>query len=192
MNLRDLLLDGLKDIYWAEKALVKALPNMARSSTSRYLVDALQGHLEETRNQVTRLEDVFVLLDEKVSAKKCVAMEGLINEAEHILEETGPGAVRDAGIIAATQKIEHYEIVSYSTMATFAKTLGEDDAASILLEIMEEEKEVDKYFSELAETFVNDQAHDPDDEDEEDELDEEEDEEEEEEDYDRDTEDEDE
>jgi len=162
MNLRGLLIDGLKDIYWAEKALTKAIPKMIKNATARNLADALEGHLEETKHQVTRLEEVFVSLDEKASARKCEAMEGLINEADHMMEETKLGAVRDAGIIAAAQKIEHYEIASYGTLATFAKTLGEHDAAAILAEIMEEEKESDEALTQLAKASINEQANDMD------------------------------
>jgi ferritin-like metal-binding protein YciE len=167
MNLRDLLIDGLQDIYWAEKALTKALPNMVKNATASDLAYALKNHLEETKNQVTRLEEVFQSLNEKATAKKCVAMEGLINEADHIMEDTMQGAVRDAGIIAAAQKVEHYEIASYGTLATFAKTLGEEDAASILEEILAEEKAADEALSQLAEATINDEANDPDEEDDE-------------------------
>jgi ferritin-like metal-binding protein YciE len=170
MNLRDLLIDGLKDIYWAEKALTKALPKMVQNATASDLAYALKNHLEETKNHVTRLEEVFVSLDEKATAKKCVAMEGLINEADHIMEDTLPGAVRDAGIIAAAQKVEHYEIASYGTLATFARTLGEEEAAAILEEILAEEKAADEALSQLAEATINDEANDPDEDDEDDEV----------------------
>ena len=112
-GLRDLFVDSLKDIYWAEKALVKALPKMAKNATTPNLKTAITAHLAETENQVTRLEKVFKSIGEKAAAKKCDAMDGLIKEGNGILEETEPGAVRDAGIIAASQKIEHYEIATY-------------------------------------------------------------------------------
>jgi len=164
MNLRDLLIDGLKDIYWAEKALTTALPKLVKNATASDLAYALKNHLEETKNHVTKLEEVFISLDEKASARKCVAMEGLINEANHIMEDTLQGAVRDAGIIAAVQKVEHYEIASYGALATFARTLGEEEAASILEDILAEEKAADETLSQLAETSINEEANDSDEE----------------------------
>jgi ferritin-like metal-binding protein YciE len=158
INLRDLLVAGLMDMYWSEKALITTILKMVKNATSKDLITDLEVHLEETRNQITRLEEVFELLEEKAMARKCVAMEGLINEAELIMQETEPGAVSDAGIIAAAQKIEHYEIASYGTLANFAKILGEMDAASILLEILAEEKEVDEALTELAESSINEEA----------------------------------
>jgi len=164
MNLRDLLIDGLKDIYWAEKALTTALPKLVKNATASDLAYALKNHLEETKNHVTKLEEVFISLDEKSSARKCVAMEGLINEANHIMEDTLQGAVRDAGIIAAAQKVEHYEIASYGALATFARTLGEEEAASILEDILAEEKAADETLSQLAEASINEEANDSDEE----------------------------
>ena len=164
MNLRGLLIDGLKDIYWAEKALTTALPKLVKNATASDLAYALKNHLEETKNHVTKLEEVFISLDEKASARKCVAMEGLINEANHIMEDTMQGAVRDAGIIAAVQKVEHYEIASYGALATFARTLGEEEAASILEDILAEEKAADETLSQLAETSINEEANDSDEE----------------------------
>lgn len=154
-GLRDLFVDSLKDIYWAEKALVKALPKMAKNATSQNLIDAINDHLEVTKGQVARLEEVFASVGEKASAKKCDAMEGLIKEGEGILEETEPGAVRDAGIIAASQKIEHYEIATYGTLASFAKTLGEDEAVSLLVQTLNEEKEADVTLTEAAYNTIN-------------------------------------
>ena len=164
MNLRGLLIDGLKDIYWAEKALTTALPKLVKNATASDLAYALKNHLEETKNHVTKLEEVFISLDEKASARKCVAMEGLINEANHIMEDTMQGAVRDAGIIAAAQKVEHYEIASYGALATFARTLGEEEAASILEDILAEEKAADETLSQLAETSIDEEANDSDEE----------------------------
>jgi ferritin-like metal-binding protein YciE len=154
-NLRELFEEQLKDIYWAEKALTKALPKMAKNATADELVDALNSHLEETRGQVSRLEQVFELLGKKAQAKKCDAMEGLLKEGDGILEETEPGAVRDAGIIGACQKVEHYEIASYGTLTAFAKLLGEDDVAALLHETLEEEKAADSALTEVAETAIN-------------------------------------
>ncbi|MFD1604440.1 ferritin-like domain-containing protein [Flavobacterium artemisiae] len=154
-GLRDLFIDSLKDIYWAEKALTKALPKMAKNATSENLITAINDHLTVTESQVERLERVFEILGEKAAAKKCDAMEGLIKEGESIMEETQQGPVRDAGIIAASQKIEHYEIASYGTLAAFALTLEEDDAAALLQQTLEEEKEADTLLTEAAYNTIN-------------------------------------
>jgi ferritin-like metal-binding protein YciE len=157
-GLRDLFIDGLKDIYWAEKALTKAIPKMIKNASDEDLVEALNDHLEVTKMHVTRLEEVFSAIGEKATAEKCDAMEGLIKEAEGIMEETEMGPVRDAGIIAAAQKVEHYEIASYGTLSAFASTLGEDEAASLLEETLAEEKEADEKLSEVASSTVNGEA----------------------------------
>lgn len=157
-GLRELFVDELKDIYWAEKALTKAIPKMIKNATSDELIEALSGHLEETLEHVARLEQVFVSVNEKPQAKKCEAMEGLIKEAGEIMQNTEKGMVRDAGIILAGQKVEHYEIATYGTLCTFAKTLGEEDAASLLEETLNEEKQADKMLSEIAESFINAEA----------------------------------
>lgn len=154
-ELKDLFIDSLKDIYWAENALVKALPKMAANATSAALKGNILEHLAVTENQVTRLEEIFNLLGEKAEGKKCEAMEGLLKEGDSILLETAPGAVRDAGIISASQKIEHYEIASYGTLAAFAKTLGENDAAKLLTQTIAEEKEADCLLNETALNLVN-------------------------------------
>ncbi|MEO6177030.1 MAG: ferritin-like domain-containing protein [Flavobacterium circumlabens] len=154
-GLRELFVDSLKDIYWAEKALTKALPKMAKNATSQNLIDAINDHLKVTEGQVTRLEEVFAAVGEKATAKKCDAMEGLIKEGEGIMEETEIGAVRDAGIIAASQKIEHYEIATYGTLAAFAKTLGEDEAVALLVQTLNEEKEADVTLTEAAYNTIN-------------------------------------
>ena len=154
-KLKDFMVDGMKDLYWAEKALLKNLPKMAKNATSKKLKDAVNGHLAETKNQVKRLEDAFKALKLKPEAVKCDAMDGLLKEAEGILEETKPGAVRDAGIIAASQKVEHYEIASYGTLATYAKLLGEKEALKLLLETLKEEKNCDNDLSKLAKTEIN-------------------------------------
>jgi ferritin-like metal-binding protein YciE len=159
-GLRDLFVDGLKDIYWAENALTKAIPKMIKNATSEDLIDALTTHLEETKNQVTRLEDVFSSIGEKPEAKKCEAMAGLTKEAEEIMESTENGVVRDAGIIMAAQKIEHYEIATYGTLASFAGTLGEDEAVSLLEETLNEEKSADEKLSEISNSINVDAADD--------------------------------
>lgn len=159
-GLRELFVDSLKDIYWAEKALVKALPKMAKNATSENLIATINDHLTVTEEQVTRLEQVFELIGEKASAKKCEAMEGLIKEGVSIMEETEQGPVRDAGIIAASQKIEHYEIATYGTLAAFAHTLGEDEALDLLEQTLDEEKEADILLTEVAYNNINFEASD--------------------------------
>ena len=162
-KLRELFVDSLKDIYWAEKALTKAIPKMAKNATAPKLVEGLTQHLVETEGQITRLEKVFSLLDEKAVAKKCDAMDGLIEEGKSIMEETEMGAVRDAGIIAAAQKIEHYEIATYGTLAAWAKTLGENDTAALLVESLIEEKNADQTLTDAAYNDINFNAMEADD-----------------------------
>ncbi|MBK7968650.1 MAG: ferritin-like domain-containing protein [Bacteroidetes bacterium] len=150
--------DELKDIYWAEKALLKALPKMIDNATSEDLIAALTNHLAETEEQVTRVEQVFESFDKTAKAVKCDAMEGLIKEAESIMEECEPGAMCDAGIIAAGQKIEHYEIASYGTLRQFAETLGLDEAAELLQITLDEEKAADETLTEVAVSAINVEA----------------------------------
>ena len=157
-GLRDLLEDELKDIYWAEKALTKAIPKMIKNATSSELQTALKEHLAVTQQQVTRLEQVFESIGAKAAAKKCEAMDGLIREAEDIMESTEEGAVRDAGIISAGQKVEHYEIATYGTLRTFATILKEEEAASLLEETLKEEKGADEKLTEVAESSINIEA----------------------------------
>ena len=154
-ELKDLFIDSLKDIYWAENALVGALPKMAANATSPALSSTILEHHAMTENQVIRLKKVFELLGEKAEGKKCEAMAGLLKEGDSILEETLPGAVRDAGIIAASQKIEHYEIATYGTLCAFAKILGENDAAKLLMQTLAEEKESDCLLNDVALNAVN-------------------------------------
>lgn len=148
----------LKDIYWAEKAITKALPKMIKNATSEQLIDALTSHLAETENQVTRLEQVFESIDKKAVAKKCEAMEGLIKEAAEIMQSCEKGAMCDAGIIAAGQKVEHYEIASYGTLRQFAETLGLTEAAALLEASLDEEKAADEKLSEVATDAINIEA----------------------------------
>lgn len=157
-GLRDLFVDELKDIYWAEKELTKAIPKMIKNATADELVEALTGHLEETKTHVTRLEEVFSSIGEKAVAKKCEAMAGLTKEAGEIMEDTEQGVVRDAGIILAGQKVEHYEIATYGTLASFARTLGEEEAASLLEETLNEEKDADEKLSEISDSINVDAA----------------------------------
>jgi ferritin-like metal-binding protein YciE len=157
-QLMKLFEEELKDIYWAEKALSKAIPKMIKNATSAELIEALENHLMETEEQVERVEQVFELTGKKAVAKKCEAMEGLIKEAEEIMEECEEGAMRDAGIISAGQKVEHYEIASYGTLRQFAETLGLADAAALLEETLNEEKVADEKLTEVALSAINVEA----------------------------------
>ena len=157
-ELKDLFEDSLKDIYWAEKALVKALPKMHKNATDSKLKQAISDHLAQTKNQVKRLEDCFAALGKKAEAKKCDAMQGLLDEGESIIEETKPGTVRDAGIIAASQKVEHYEIATYGTLAAFAKVLKEKKCLKNLLDTLAEEKKCDELLTSIADTNLNSKA----------------------------------
>ena len=154
-----LFTDEVKDIYWAEKHLVKALPKMAKGATSDELTAAIEKHIGETEVHVQRLEDVFGILGIKPQAKKCNAMAGLLEEGEGILEDTEEGTMtRDAGIISAAQKVEHYEIATYGTLRVLANTLGLTDAAELLGTTLEEEKTTDVGLTVIAEGFINEAA----------------------------------
>ena len=157
-QLMKLFEEELKDIYWAEKALTKAIPKMIKNATSADLIDALENHLMETEEQVKRVEQVFELTGKKAVAKKCEAMEGLIKEAGEIMEDCEEGAMRDAGIISAGQKVEHYEIASYGTLRQFAETLGLAEAVALLEETLNEEKIADEKLTEVALNAVNVEA----------------------------------
>jgi ferritin-like metal-binding protein YciE len=157
-KLMKLFEDELKDIYWAEKALTKALPKMVKNATSEELINALQSHLKETETHVQKVEQVFDVLGKKPVTKKCEAMAGLILEAQEIMDSCEEGAMCDAGIISAGQKVEHYEIASYGTLRTFAQTLGMKDAVVLLDEILEQEKNADQKLTEIAESTINIQA----------------------------------
>lgn len=157
-ELKDLFEDGLKDLYWAEKAISKALPKMGKNATSPKLKKAIDDHHKQTLTQIQRLEECFAVLGIKAQAKKCDAMVGLLEEGNGIMAETKPGAVRDAGIIYASQKIEHYEIASYGTLAVFAKVLDEKKCLKHLLATLEEEKKCDELLTGIADTALNTQA----------------------------------
>ena len=161
-GLEELFVDSLKDIYWAEKALVKALPKMAKNAENENLIAGINNHTTETEEQIARLEQVFEMIGKKAVAKKCEAMDGLLKEGQDIMESTEPGPVRDAGIIAASQKIEHYEIATYGTLCAFAKTLGYDDAAELLHITLGEEKQADITLTEAAYNTINFDAVDAD------------------------------
>lgn len=155
-RLKEFFIDEIKDIYWAEKHLVKTLPKMKKAATSPELQDAFAEHLEVTKNHVTRLEDVFEALGKKVQGKKCEAMEGITKEGESIIEDTEGGtSTRDVGLILAAQKVEHYEISTYGGLHQLAITLGMDEIADILEQTLNEEKETDEKLTEIAENSVN-------------------------------------
>ena len=151
--------DSLKDIYWAEKHLTKAIPKMIKAASSDTLIAALEDHLEVTEGHVERLEQVFELIGKKAQAKKCEAMEGLTKEAESIIEETEEGtSTRDVGIIIAAQKVEHYEIATYGGLAQLAKTMGLNEVKNLLGQTLDEEKEADEGLTSIAENNINMQA----------------------------------
>lgn len=151
--------DELKDIYWAEKHLMKALPKMKRASTSKELAAAFEKHTQETETHVQTLEQVFGLLGEKAVAKKCDAMQGLLDEATSIIADTDKGTlIRDAGLILAAQKVEHYEIATYGTLRTFAETMGHTDVARLLQQTLDNERATDSALTQVAEGFVNEKA----------------------------------
>lgn len=157
-TLQKLYVEELRDVYNAENQLLKALPKMAKGASSEELRQGFEDHLEETREHVERLEEIFKALDEKPTGKTCKAMKGLIEEGSEILKEDGEDSVLDAGIIAAAQKIEHYEIATYGTLRTWANLLGEDEAAELLQQTLDEEGDTDKRLNELAEEIVNPEA----------------------------------
>ena len=152
--------DELKDIYWAEKHLVKTLPKMEKAATNDELKSAIRDHLEVTKEHVTRLEEIFEILGHRPQAKKCDAMEGLTKEGESIIEDTDQGtSTRDVGLIMAAQKVEHYEIATYGGLVQIAKTLGHEDIANILESTLMDEKEADETLTDIAENKVNQQAN---------------------------------
>jgi ferritin-like metal-binding protein YciE len=158
-KLREFFIDQLEDLLWAEKKLVKTLPKLQEAATSAELKDAFGNHLTQTQNHVTRLEQVFGLIGEDVDTTKCAAMAGIVDEGEDIIDETEEGtAQRDVGLIFAGQKAEHYEIATYGGMVTLAKTLGYNDAANLLSQTLEEEKEADNLLTQIAENNINYQA----------------------------------
>jgi len=157
--LADFFVDELKDIYWAEKHLVKTLPKMQKAANSEELKQAIEEHIEVTTKHVSRLEQVFEILGKKAQAKKCDAMEGLTTEGQHIVEETEAGTfTRDVGVIMAAQKVEHYEIATYGGLIQLAKTLGHNDIADLLVPTLNEEKEADEKLTDIAENSINYEA----------------------------------
>ncbi len=154
---RELYIAELKDIYSAENQLVKALPKMAKASTSDELRSGFEEHLEQTKGHVERLEQIFEMLGESPKGKKCAGMEGLVEEGSEMIKEDFEGSVKDAGLIGAAQRVEHYEIAAYGTVRALAETLGETEHVSLLEETLEEEKETDEKLTELAKT-INQEA----------------------------------
>src|SRR6266850_3381492 len=157
-GLKELYIDELKDLYNAENQLVKALPKMAKAASSQELREGFTQHLEQTKGHVQRLEQIFEMLDESPKGKKCKGMEGLVEEGSEIMKEDFEGALLDAALIGAAQRVEHYEIAAYGTVRAFAEELGESEHASLLSETLEEEKETDDKLTELAKQ-VNAQAN---------------------------------
>jgi ferritin-like metal-binding protein YciE len=157
-TMEDLFIHGLKDIYYAEKKLVQHLPKMAKKAESPELADAIEQHFKETQNQVTRLEKIFRLCDMEPRGKRCPGIEGLIEEAKEIIEEAEEPDALDAGMLAAAQSVEHYEISRYGTLVAWAEELGMRDAVSLLNETLQEEKNADRLLSRLAEGKLNREA----------------------------------
>ena len=157
-NLREALVEEIRDLYNAEKQLVKALPKMAKGAESDELREAFEKHLDETEGQVTRLERVFEMLDEKPRGKHCAGMAGIVEEGSEKLQEDMEGSVLDACLIASAQKVEHYEISAYGTAIAWAEALGLNDVREALNETLEEEKAADEKLSALAESGINQAA----------------------------------
>ena len=154
-SLKELYVDELKDLYSAEKQLVKALPKMVKNATNSELQQAFTKHLEETEGHVERLEQIFEMLGERAGGKKCKGMEGLIEEAKELLEEDAADEVLDAGLISKAQHVEHYEIAGYGTVRTYAQQLGLDDQAELLQQTLDEESNANELLTQIAETSVN-------------------------------------
>ncbi len=154
-TLEDMYMDLLKDLYSAEKQLVKALPKMAKAADASDLQQAFQEHLQQTEGHVDRLERIFSDMEGSPRGKKCVGMEGLIEEGGEVMKENAEPDVRDAGIIAAAQKVEHYEIAGYGTARTWAQELGYDDAARMLQDTLDEESAANEKLTRIAESHVN-------------------------------------
>jgi ferritin-like metal-binding protein YciE len=159
-KLHQFFMQQLQDVYWAEKKLVKTLPKLAEAATSNRLRQAFNDHLEQTINHVTRLENIFGLMNEEPKALKCAAMAGIVDEGSDIIDETDEGsAQRDVGLIFAAQKAEHYEIATYGGLVTLARTMGHDDAAELLDQTLSEEKVTDSLLTRIAEEEANVKAN---------------------------------
>src|SRR4029434_7309054 len=163
-NLEELLVDGLKDIYDAEKRITKALPKMMKQASSEELASAFEEHLEQTEEQIARLDQVFEELGKAPGRKVCDAMVGLTREAEKHIEESEEGPVRDAAMIGSAQKVEHYEMATYGTLRDWAQKLGQDSAAKLLQQTLEEEEETDKRLTQIAQALNLEAAEEDEDE----------------------------
>lgn len=150
-SLRDLYVDQLKDLYNAEQQLIKALPKMAKAATSEELRAAFEDHLGQTRQHAQRIETIFEKMGEKAAGKKCKAMEGLVKEGSEVMEEDMEDGIKDAAIIAAAQRVEHYEIAGYGCVKAYATRLGDENAASLLEQTLQEEKQADELLNGIAE-----------------------------------------
>jgi ferritin-like metal-binding protein YciE len=157
-TMEDLYLQELKDLYDGEKQLIKALPKMAKAASSTELKAALEEHLQQTERQAQRLEQIFSRRSEKPAGIKCTGMQGILEEGEGLISEVGQSPLRDAGLIAAVQKVEHYEMAGYGTVCTFARRLGDNHAVELLQQTLNEEKAADQKLSTIAESMVNPQA----------------------------------
>jgi len=157
-TMEDLFLEEIRDLMDAEKQIIKALPKVAKACTAQELIDGFNDHLEQTRTHVERLELIFTGLGAKSGGVKCKAMEGLLKEGEEMISITEPGMVRDAGLIAAAQRVEHYEMAGYGAARNFAQLLGRQEAAELLELTLVEEREADELLTEIAETMVNERA----------------------------------
>ena len=157
-NLHDLYVDELKDLYSAEHQILKALPKMAKKASATELADAFEEHLKVTHGHVERLEKIFKMLEISPKGKKCKAMEGLLEEGKEVMSEEAELSLMDAALIAAAQRVEHYEMAGYGCVRTFARLLGYKEAADLLQETLDEEGEADKALTELAESVINVEA----------------------------------
>lgn len=159
-QLEEFFVNELKDVLGAEKILLKALPKLQKAATTQELKQALEDHLAVTQEHVSRLEEAFGMLDKKPQSKKCEAMDGIAREGESVVKDTETGSItRDAAIIMAAQKAEHYEIATYGGLVQLAKTIGKNDVADLLAKTLEEEKEADQLLTEIAESHINEEAH---------------------------------
>ncbi|HLH19830.1 MAG TPA: ferritin-like domain-containing protein [Bryobacteraceae bacterium] len=157
-SLHDLYISELRDLYDCENRIVKALPKMAEAANSQELRNAFELHLDQSREHISRLEQIFQQLDESPKGMKCKGIEGIIDEGEDLMDEDSPAAVCDAGLISSAQKVEHYEIAGYGTARTFAMRLGFRDQAELLNRTLQEEGETDKKLTSLAESYINEEA----------------------------------
>jgi ferritin-like metal-binding protein YciE len=157
-NLHDLFVNELKDLYHAEKQITRSLPKMAKNASSEKLRQAFENHLKETEGQIERLEQIFEELEIPAKGKRCIGMEGIINEGKELMEENADDSVMDAALISAAQKVEHYEIASYGTVRTYAEELGFDKIAKLLQQTLDEESKTNEMLTDMAESEINYEA----------------------------------